>query len=281
VLVVSTTIQDLTSLEASMIRVHLVAALIVALLTCAIAGEEPPLTLVQTIPLPGVDGRIDHFGLDAVAHRLYVAALGNNTVEVIDLQSGAVVRRITGLKEPQGVVVIPDPHQVVVANGDDGTVAFFDASTYGLLHTIDLKGDADNVRYDPEKRLVYVGYGSGGIATIDPVTRTVTASVPVPRHPECLRAGDRWAAPVRQRPRGARDRRPRPLHPRRDRHLGPGQGLPRVLRRRRSLQPELPHGAGRGAPPALRRLSPARAHAGVRHAGRCAGRAGRDRRRHR
>jgi hypothetical protein len=39
------------------------------------------LTQVQTIPLDGVEGRFDHFGLNAKSKRLFVAALGNDTVE--------------------------------------------------------------------------------------------------------------------------------------------------------------------------------------------------------
>jgi YVTN family beta-propeller protein len=130
----------------------------------ASAEEAMPLTLVQTIPMPGVEGRIDHFALDAKDQRLYLAALGKNTVEVIDLTAGKVIHHITGLKEPQGVAFITETREVVVANGDDGSVRFFDATTLALVKSVDLKGDADNVRYDIAKRVIYVGYGDGGIA---------------------------------------------------------------------------------------------------------------------
>ena len=52
------------------------------------------LTQVQTIPLDGVEGRIDHFGLDAKRKRLFVSALGNDTVEVVDLAAGKVTQHI-------------------------------------------------------------------------------------------------------------------------------------------------------------------------------------------
>ena len=48
-------------------------------------ATHEPLILVRTIELPGVDGRIDHLAVDSPTQRLYVAALGNNTVEVVDL----------------------------------------------------------------------------------------------------------------------------------------------------------------------------------------------------
>jgi hypothetical protein len=43
-----------------------------------------PLELAQTIPLLGVDGRTDHLAVDLAGHRLFLCALGNNTLEVID-----------------------------------------------------------------------------------------------------------------------------------------------------------------------------------------------------
>jgi hypothetical protein len=150
----------------------------------AAAGEEMPLTQVQAIPLIGVEGRIDHFAYDAKAQRLFMAALGNNTVEVIDLAAGKVVHRLSGLKEPQGVAFIPETREVVVANGDDGSVRFYDSATWRLAHTVDLKGDADNLRYDAARSLVYAGYGDGGIAVIDPATHLVTGTLPLAGHPE-------------------------------------------------------------------------------------------------
>src|SRR5690349_6910030 len=75
----------------------------VLLITRAGAEPQPPLVLETTIPLPGVSGRIDHIALDRGRQRLFVAALGNNTVEAIDLRAGKRSDRIAGLHEPQGV----------------------------------------------------------------------------------------------------------------------------------------------------------------------------------
>jgi DNA-binding beta-propeller fold protein YncE len=167
----------------------LIASLLMLGIACA--EEAMPLALVQTIPLPGVEGRIDHFALDARDQRLYLAALGNDTVEVIDLAAGTVIHQIAGQKEPQGLAVIPEAHEVVVANGDDGSVRFYDAVTWTLTASVDLKGDADNVRYDQAGQVVYVGFGDGGIAAIDARTHRVTARIPLPAHPEsfALEAG--------------------------------------------------------------------------------------------
>ncbi|HEY6155304.1 MAG TPA: hypothetical protein VIW07_16305, partial [Candidatus Udaeobacter sp.] len=83
----------------------------VALLSCYAAAtsnaQSAPLKLKQTISLPGVEGRIDHFAFDPIGERLFVCALGNNTVEVLDLQKGERVHSITGLGAPQGVGYVP------------------------------------------------------------------------------------------------------------------------------------------------------------------------------
>src|SRR5215471_17441630 len=66
-----------------------------------------PLKLIQTIPLTGVEGRIDHLAFDVKGQRLFVAALGNNTLEVVDVAEAKRAHAITGLKEPQGIRFAP------------------------------------------------------------------------------------------------------------------------------------------------------------------------------
>jgi DNA-binding beta-propeller fold protein YncE len=96
--------------------------------------------------------------LDVKAQRLFIAALGNNAVEVIDLKAGKRVRTIGQLREPQGVLFIPGTNRLFVANGSDGSVRIFDGDSYALLKTLDYSDDADNLRYDPARNRIYVGY---------------------------------------------------------------------------------------------------------------------------
>ncbi|MDE3147959.1 MAG: YncE family protein [Acidobacteriota bacterium] len=142
-----------------------------------------PLRLKESISLPGVKGRIDHMAFDLAGKRLFVAALGNNTVEVINIASGKVAGTISGLAEPQGLLYQPELHRLWVANGSDGTVRIFDARTYRLLRTISLGDDADNIRADPVTHRVFVGYGSGGIAVFD-ANGAKLADIKLPVHPE-------------------------------------------------------------------------------------------------
>lgn len=147
------------------------------------AAQSQPLVLKNAIPLPKVEGRIDHLAFDAARGRLVVAALGNNSVEVIDTANSTHVTTIPGFHEPQGVAVVPDVNVIAVANGDTGTLQLIDAQSYQLRQTVPVGGDADNVRYDATAKRLYVAY-LGGLAVIDPGSRQVVERVSIPGHPE-------------------------------------------------------------------------------------------------
>jgi len=102
--------------------------------------------------------------------RLFVAALGNNSLEVIDLRTGKRIRSISELREPQGVAYVPKANQIYVACGGDGAVKVYDAKSFDLVTTLRDLDDADNVRYDAATKRVFVGYGSGALAIIDAST---------------------------------------------------------------------------------------------------------------
>jgi DNA-binding beta-propeller fold protein YncE len=131
------------------------------------------LLLVQEIPLPRVEGRIDHFTFDAKRKRVIGAALGNNTVEVVDTFAGRDIHSISGAANPQGVAFAGELNKLFVANGADGKLRIYDGDSFALLKTVGIGEDADNVRYDPKEKKVYVAYGGddvGRIAVLDAVS---------------------------------------------------------------------------------------------------------------
>lgn len=151
-----------------------------------LSAQGRPLKLAGTIPMPGVRGRIDHLSIDVKGHRLFVSALGNDTVEVLDLTSGKVIHSIAGMHEPQGVFYVPASNRIFVANGDDGVVRVLDGSSYKQLSTVQLSSDADDIRYDAAKKLIFVGYGSGGIAALDAVTGRELGTIKLRGHAEAF-----------------------------------------------------------------------------------------------
>jgi DNA-binding beta-propeller fold protein YncE len=168
---------------------HLALAIVVAVVGNCLAAAQSggaELQLKQTIPLPGVEGRIDHFALDAAGERLFVCALGNNTVEVLDLRKGERVRSITGLGAPQGIAYIPEVDRLFVANDNGGICKIYDAKSYQPVGKINFKDDADNVRYDDSSKRIYVGFGSGGIGIISAAEGKTVGSIKLAAHPEAF-----------------------------------------------------------------------------------------------
>ena len=143
-----------------------------------------PLVLEAKIPLGQVSGRIDHLGVDLKRQRLFVAELGNNSLGVVDLSAGKVLRMISGMSEPQGVAYVPFADSVFVANAGDGSVHVLRGDDLAPIGRIELGEDADNVRVDTQRNRVLVGYGKGALAVIDPATRTKVADIRLKGHPE-------------------------------------------------------------------------------------------------
>ena len=158
--------------------------LLYSIALCAPAQEPATLRLIKTIPLPGVKGRFDHFAIDVKGRRLFVAALGNNTLEVADAAAGKRLQSITGLHKPTGVVYLPSSDQIGVANGDDGTLRFYSGTSYSLASTLGSLDDADNLRIDQKSKLIFLGFGDGALAVIDPATMKQTRSIKLSAHPE-------------------------------------------------------------------------------------------------
>jgi DNA-binding beta-propeller fold protein YncE len=159
-------------------------ALAAAIPTTAVRSADAPLVLEAKVSLGEVRGRIDHLAIDIARYRLFVAELGNDTVAVVDLAHRAVVRTLTGLREPQGLAYEPTTDTLYVANGGDGAVQLFQGADLRPAGRIALGEDADNIRTDPISHRVVVGYGNGALAIIDPVSRNKIGDVKLKGHPE-------------------------------------------------------------------------------------------------
>jgi len=167
---------------------------LVTSLNVASAQSPEVLSLDAHIRLPNVKGRIDHFSVDVRGQRLFVAAVENHTLEVVDLKAGHRVHTISDLAEPQGVFYDPTTSHLFVACGLDGATKVFDGNTFQVLATVKFPDDADNIRYDSGTKGVIVGYagakqlreraeGTGGFGFIDSSGKKA-GDVVVDAHPE-------------------------------------------------------------------------------------------------
>jgi len=142
------------------------------------------LVLVKTISLNPVNGRIDHMTINPKKQLLYIAALGNNSLEVVNLSSGKVVQSITKLKKPQGIVYIPSRDVIALTTGGDGFLRIFDATSFKQIKEMPIGDDADNLRYDSISNRLFVAYGKGTIAVVDAGKWEKTADIKLSAHPE-------------------------------------------------------------------------------------------------
>jgi DNA-binding beta-propeller fold protein YncE len=147
------------------------------------AAEPATLELVQTIPLKGAAGRLDHLAIDRKHGRLFVANLSNNSLDVVDLKAGKLVKQVPGQKKIQGIAYAADLDRIFVGNGSGGECNAFDGKGYKLLKSVRLPG-ADNVRYLARRRLVYVGHAEKALSAIDARTYEVKATLKLPGRPE-------------------------------------------------------------------------------------------------
>lgn len=161
-----------------------VVALAASASTASQKAAQIPLVLERTIPLPGVGGRIDHLAIDLKRRRLFVAELGNGSVDSIDLGQGTIIRRVAGLKEPQGVAYLADHDELAVASGGDGTVRFYRGDHLAPFDVLRVGDDADALRIEPQSGRLVVGYGAGALAFLDPATHQIIETLSLPGHPE-------------------------------------------------------------------------------------------------
>jgi len=176
------------------VRYVIVAALIVlsgqSAVSPSFAEDAAPLVLEAEIPLGDVRGRIDHMAIDRERQRLFVAELGNDSVGVVDIGASKLLRRIDGLSEPQGIGYVAATDMLYVANGRDGSVRLLKGPDLASVARLDLGDDADNVRVGGESNKVFVGYGSGALAVIDPDSGKKIADIALKAHPEAFQLDD-------------------------------------------------------------------------------------------
>src|SRR5262245_6961313 len=175
-------------MESAGVSVRILGPVVLAIgITAGIAASGASgqgLELAATVAMPNVKGRIDHLAADVRGRKLYVAALGNNTVEVLDTTQNRHEKSLPGFGEPQGIAYVRDQAALFVGNGSAGRVDIVDTKSFMPVLQIGKMDDADNVRYDARRNKIIVGYGKGALRTLDVETGSSQGDVPLAGHPE-------------------------------------------------------------------------------------------------
>jgi DNA-binding beta-propeller fold protein YncE len=123
------------------------------------AQEKAPLRLVQTVSVPGLARKWDHFGVDLKGHRLFVTSEVEPAVEVFDLQTNKHLRSLTEFKEPHNVLPFPEMNKIYVVDGEASEIKILDYESYKLIGQIQLTIDSDPIAYDPATKYLYIVNG--------------------------------------------------------------------------------------------------------------------------
>src|SRR5262245_47811775 len=161
------------------------AAVAALVLLCA-AAPAAELELIQTIPLKGKPGGLDHLALDTKRDRLLIANKTNNTLDVVDLKSGSLLKQVPNQTGVQGIAFAADLDRVFVGLGTNGLCNVFDAETYKAVKTIKFADDCDNVRYNPKTQLVYVAHAPNSLGVISAKTNALKADIKLPAAAEAF-----------------------------------------------------------------------------------------------
>jgi DNA-binding beta-propeller fold protein YncE len=134
-----------------------VTILFTLIMAFAIKSEPAsPLELVRTIPMPGITGRFDSFGIDVKGHRLFVTPLDHKTVEVYDLKTGKLIHSIPGIEKAHAVLYRADLDEIFVTDGPAGSLKIFKGDKYELVKAVEQLAQPDGILYDPATHYLYI-----------------------------------------------------------------------------------------------------------------------------
>ncbi len=138
--------------------------------------------LVKSIPVPG-EGFWDYLTADSDNRRLYVSH--NTKVDVLDLDSGAIVGHIPNTNGVHGIAIAGDLHRGFVSDGRDNQVTIFDTKTLAVISTVKAGTGPDGIVYDPFSQRVFAFNGhSKDMTAIEASSGKLAGTVPLGGKPE-------------------------------------------------------------------------------------------------
>ncbi len=189
-------------------RAMLSAVLLIAIcgLVTACTSSQPgqvgalPLTFVQDVSLPGGATRLDYQVIDPESKRLYIAHLGDGTVDVVDLNRLMVLGTVDHVDSAHGIAIAPDQHSIIASASGTNEAVIIDTQTMSITGRVPTGNTPDGIAYDPQNGRAYVSNehdhvetvidvahgtaagsidigGEAGNTIYDPVTNTVMVNV--------------------------------------------------------------------------------------------------------
>jgi DNA-binding beta-propeller fold protein YncE len=147
-------------------------------------GHAPDvLKKLDGVMVPDIDGPVEHMAADIKGQRIFLAATGNNSIEIFDAKTLRHLNTIDGLAQPQDLLYLPESGHLLVSNAADGSLRTYDTKSLKLLERKLMGGDADHIRMLPGGKSVMVGWGVGALAIVD-LTSGRRSDISLKSHPE-------------------------------------------------------------------------------------------------
>jgi len=127
------------------------------------SASDSGYTVIKKIPIPG-QGSWDYLTVDEGARRLYVSH--GTQVEVIDVDTGAIVGKIENTQGVHGIAIAPDIGRGFVSDGQASTVTIFDLKTFKTIAEVPTGKKPDAIIYDPATSRVFAFNGGSNSATV-------------------------------------------------------------------------------------------------------------------
>lgn len=132
---------------------------------CAVRAfaSDSSYSVIKKIPIPG-QGNWDYLTIDEDARRLYVSH--GTQVEVLDVDSGAIVGKIENTQGVHGIAIAPDIGRGFISDGQSSTVTIFDLKTLKTIAEVPTGKKPDAIIYDPATSRVFAFNGGSNSATV-------------------------------------------------------------------------------------------------------------------
>ena len=164
-------------------KISVLAAVLASLLASTALGQaDAGYSVLRKIPIAG-QGSWDYLTVDVEARRLYVSH--GTQVEVLDVDSGAIVGQIPNTPGVHGIAVAADVGRGFVSNGQSSTVTVFDLKTLKKVAEVPTGKKPDAIIYDLATSRVFAFNGGSNSATaIDAREAKVVGTVDLGGGPE-------------------------------------------------------------------------------------------------
>jgi len=157
-------------------------SLMVVLAFSTLAFADGNYRIIKKIPIPG-QGGWDYLIVDEAARRLYVSH--GTQVEVLDVDSGAIVGKIPNTLGVHGIALAPELGRGFVSNGQTSTVTIFDLKTWQTIGEVPTGKKPDGIIYDPATSKVFAfNGGSNSVTVISAADNKVAGTIDLGGGPE-------------------------------------------------------------------------------------------------